>query len=68
MRFSRSELIEIITPHVLRTLVRLHGAKGAQLTEQDLIDSGLTEEQRKALIQTKRLLESGETGTYNVNL
>lgn len=67
MRFSRSELIEIITPHVLRTLVRLHGAKGERLTEQELIDAGLSETQRRALIQTKRLIEA-EPGHYQVNL
>lgn len=67
MRFSRSELIEIITPHVLRTLVRLHGAKGSTLTEQHLIDAGLADEQRRALVQTKRLLET-EPGVYSVNL
>jgi hypothetical protein len=67
MRFSRSELIEIITPHVLRTLVRLHGAKGSILREQDLIDAGLAEDQRRALVQTKRLLET-EAGVYTVNL
>ncbi|KEO83956.1 hypothetical protein [Tumebacillus flagellatus] len=68
MRFSRSELIEIITPHVLRTLIRLHGAKGAQVAEQDLIDAGLTEEQRRALVQTKRLLPTETEGVYQVNL
>ncbi|PWK11259.1 hypothetical protein [Tumebacillus permanentifrigoris] len=68
MRFSRSELIEIITPHVLRTLVRLQASSGNTLSEQDLIDAGLAEEQRRALVQTKRLLETGEMGVYSVNL
>lgn len=67
MAFSRAELLEIITPHVLRTVVRLHGSRGGRVTEEDLIQAGLNTEQRQALVQTKRLLEA-EPGTYNVNL
>ncbi|MGZ4123593.1 MAG: hypothetical protein ACXVOI_10345 [Tumebacillaceae bacterium] len=67
MRFSRNELIEIITPHVLRTLVRLHSSRGDTVTEAGLIAAGLTDEQRQALIQTKRVVEQ-EPGVYKVTL
>ncbi|ASS76213.1 hypothetical protein CIG75_15535 [Tumebacillus algifaecis] len=67
MRFSRAELIEIITPHVLRTLVRLHGAKGDVLTQEELSQAGLSEEQQRALLQTRRLEET-EPGVYRVQL
>jgi hypothetical protein len=67
MRFSRSELIEIITPHVLRTLVRLHSARGERVSEAELTEAGLTEQQRQALVQTKRLQEQ-EPGVYKVTL
>ncbi|MCX7569776.1 hypothetical protein OS242_07345 [Tumebacillus sp. DT12] len=67
MRFSRQELIDIITPHVLRTLIRLHQKIGATVTEADLIAAGLSEEQRQALVQTKRLV-AAEAGGYEVQL
>jgi hypothetical protein len=67
MRFSRAELLEIITPHVLRTLVKLHGAKGNVLTAEELSQAGLTEQQQRALIQTRRLTEE-EPGVYRVHL
>jgi len=67
MRFSRQELIDIITPHVLRTLIRLQQKIGATVTEEDLIGAGLTEQQRQALVQTKRLVAAGD-GQYEVRL
>jgi hypothetical protein len=67
MRFSRSELIEIITPHVLRTLVRLHSSRGETVTEAELTEAGLSDQQRQALVQTKRLHEQ-EPGVYQVTL
>jgi hypothetical protein len=67
MRFSRQQLIDIITPHVLRTLIRLHQKVGATVTEEELIGAGLTEEQRLALVQTKRLVPE-EDGRYRVQL
>ncbi|TCP55443.1 hypothetical protein EV586_10395 [Tumebacillus sp. BK434] len=67
MRFSRAELLEIITPHVLRTLVRLHGAKGKVVTAEELSQAGLSEPEQRALIQTRRLEET-EAGVYQVHL
>ncbi|ARU61875.1 hypothetical protein CBW65_13165 [Tumebacillus avium] len=67
MRFSRAELLEIITPHVLRTLVRLHAAKGKVVTADELSQAGLSEAEQRALIQTRRLEET-EPGVYGVNL
>lgn len=67
MRFSRHELTEIIQPHVLRTVVRLQAAHGQQVSEEQVLATGLTERERQALIQTKRLIPA-ETGTYTINL
>ncbi|MFD2171591.1 hypothetical protein [Tumebacillus lipolyticus] len=67
MRFSRAELLEIITPHVLRTLVRLHGTKGDAVTAEELSVAGLSEQEQQALIQTRRLRESGP-GMYQIEL
>jgi hypothetical protein len=67
VRYSRNELLEIITPHVLRTVVRLHGSVGETVTADDLVKAGLSDEQRRALVQTKRLIEA-EDGTYRINL
>ncbi|MGB8955492.1 MAG: hypothetical protein WCC10_08960 [Tumebacillaceae bacterium] len=68
MRFSRAELLEIITPHVLRTVVRLQGQRGQVVTEQELSGAGLTEQERQALVQTKRLLPQSEAGVYHIQL
>lgn len=67
MRFSRKQLTEIIQPHVLRTVVRLHSRYGGQVTEEELAQTKLTEDERRALIQTKRLIEESP-GRYKVNL
>lgn len=66
MAFSRQELTEIITPHVLRTVVRLQGAHGAFVSEAHVQETGLTEQQVTALVQTKRLLP--EAGGYRIHL
>jgi hypothetical protein len=67
VRYSRNELLEIITPHVLRTVVRLQGSVGETVTADHLVKAGLSDEQRQALVQTKRLVES-EDGVYRINL
>lgn len=67
MRFNRDQLLQIIQPHVLRAVVRLHGSVGGQVTEEDLHKARLTEEEVQALIQTKRLLPL-EDGGYRIQL
>lgn len=68
MRYSRAELLEIITPHVLRTVVRLQGQRGQVVTEEELSGAGLSERERLALVQTKRLLPQSESGVYHIQL
>ena len=67
MRFSRQELTEIITPHVLRTVVRLQALSKVSVTKEDLAQAGLSDREQQALVQTKRLLEQ-EDGTYRVQV
>lgn len=68
MRFSRDELLEIIKPHVLRTVVRLQGQRGPVVTEDELSGAGLSEREVRALVQTKRLLPQDEAGVYHIQL
>lgn len=67
MAFSRKQLTEIIQPHVLRAVVRLHSRHGEVVSEEQVLQMKLTEDERLALIQTKRLVADGE-GMYKVNL
>jgi hypothetical protein len=60
------ELTEIIQPHVLRTVLRLQSAHGERVTEAQVLATGLTEKERMALVQTKRLVEE-EPGVYRIN-
>ena len=68
MRFSRDELLEIIKPHVLRAVVRLQAQRGLVVTEEDLIGAGLSERERQALVQTKRLVPDAESGAYRIQV
>jgi len=67
MRFNRDQLLEIIQPHVLRAVVRLHGSSGGQVSDEDLQKARLCEVEVQALVQTKRLIPL-EGGGYRIQL
>lgn len=67
MRFNRDQLLEIIQPHVLRAVVRLHGSSSGVVTDEELQKARLTEVEVQALVQTKRLLPL-EDGGYRIQL